>query len=246
MCTLIALWKWHPAADLVMALNRDESFARPAEGIHLWPEERGRGPIVAGRDLRSGGTWFGVGRRVAAGLTNHRGGAPPKPDARSRGSIVVAALGSDSVERFDRDWLAPQPAADFAPFHLLACDGAVMRWMTNAEGRMESREVEPGAHVLGNLGLDDEQDPLVLYLQEALIGIELMDRTAADSRLRELLAEEGPGRPLVRGKRYGTRSSAILWRGCDRPSLHVTDGPPDASPWLDRSELLRSLRRFEA
>jgi uncharacterized protein with NRDE domain len=100
MCTLITLWQCHPSAPLVVALNRDEFLGRPTRPPEFWEETPPQAPVVAGRDLQAGGTWFGIGRHVVAGLTNHR-----RPDAQSgpttgdasRGGLVLRALQSVSA-----------------------------------------------------------------------------------------------------------------------------------------------------
>jgi uncharacterized protein with NRDE domain len=71
MCTLIALHRCVPGKPLVIAANRDEFLARPAEGPAL--RMRGSGPILAPLDLEAGGTWLGLNARgVFVGLTNLR------------------------------------------------------------------------------------------------------------------------------------------------------------------------------
>jgi uncharacterized protein with NRDE domain len=234
MCTLIAMWRHHPAAPLVLALNRDEFFARPTEPLHRWSDR----PIVAGRDLASGGTWFGVGRRVVAGLTNHRSGERSKPGERSRGKLVASALEADGAAEAERLLLA-LPGEAFGPFHLLLADLDSMRWLTNRSGRIESRAVEPGLHVLGNYGLDNPDDPVVATLLRESADANELAGEALEMRLRATLAQTGPGRPCVRGEAYGTRSAAILFWGGEEAKLLAADGPPCETPWIDRSELLR-------
>jgi len=71
MCTLIVLHRCVPGRPLVVAANRDEFFARPAEGPAVRESRAGR--ILAPLDLEAGGTWVGLSERgVFAGLTNLR------------------------------------------------------------------------------------------------------------------------------------------------------------------------------
>ncbi|HCH0557068.1 TPA: NRDE family protein, partial [Pseudomonas aeruginosa] len=58
MCLVAIAWKTHPRWRLVLAGNRDEFHARPTAALAPWADRPG---VVAGRDLRSGGSWAGVG-----------------------------------------------------------------------------------------------------------------------------------------------------------------------------------------
>jgi uncharacterized protein with NRDE domain len=238
MCTLIALWRVHAAAPLVLALNRDELLARETEPVHLWPDM----PVVAGRDRKAGGTWFAVGRKVVAGLTNHRAGMRSPPGGRSRGELVTLAARADSLEEV-RERLGELPMEAYGGFHLLVADATHMGCFTNRDGVLAETSVEPGVHVLGNYGIDDREDPVVAavrpHVEEAAGRAESeLDLVEA---LKSTLQRHGPGWPCVHMGAYGTQSSALLlWRG-GYPLLEVTDGPSCEAPWRDRSELLRRL-----
>ena len=236
MCTLIALHRVHPAFPLVLALNRDEFLARPTAPISRWPKEEG--DLVAGRDLVSGGTWFGVGPRLVAGLTNHRTGVRSMPGARTRGELVVDALRANSLDAWTRE-LHDRPVRDYGPFHLLVGDGEGMRAFTNAGGSLSVVEIEPGAHVLGNYGLDNPEDPVVATVGAALGEVDLaaMSEDALVSYLEELLQKHGDGWPCVHLGPYGTRSGAVLLWGAQDPRLVVADGPSCEAPWRDVSAL---------
>jgi len=89
MC-LIGL-RWHPgtAVPLLVAANRDEFYDRPTAPMAWWEG----GHLLAGRDLKAGGTWLGLTRtgRFAA-LTNHRDPTLVRPDGPSRGRLPLAFL----------------------------------------------------------------------------------------------------------------------------------------------------------
>lgn len=240
MCTLIALFKTHPSAPLVLALNRDELLARPTAPVARWDDA----PIVAGRDLESGGTWFGVGARVIAGITNHRSGMGSPRGTRSRGALVVDALQQQSLEDVRASLLA-RDMAEYGGFHLLVCDGEALSVFSNRAGTLEEARAAPGVHVLGNFGLDDEDDPVVAtvgaevrrFLAEERSG-DVPDEPELAAFLKGVLARHGPGWPCVHFGPFGTRSSALLFARAQAPRLEVTDGASCESPWRDESALL--------
>ena len=59
MCLLVIAWQVHPRYRLVVAANRDEFHERPTAAMAKWPAPD---DIIAGRDLRAGGTWLAVDR----------------------------------------------------------------------------------------------------------------------------------------------------------------------------------------
>lgn len=154
MCLIVFSWQPDTATPLVLLANRDEFFERPAEPMHWWQD---RPEVLAGRDLRGGGTWMGVNRagRFAA-LTNFRDGrAPMAPkDAPSRGLLVSAMLDSTP---FDNDLSrVEQHAHEYAGFNLLAGDlpAGKLFWLGNRDtssgrGHDTGNEIEPVQHANG-------------------------------------------------------------------------------------------------
>lgn len=121
MCLVALALGQHPHWPLLLAANRDEFFARPAAPLAHWavPEAAG---IVAGRDLREGGTWLGLNAhgRLAV-LTNVREPQHERPRARSRGEWVSRWLsGQDSVD----DLLQATSPQDHGGFNLL-----LLQWL---------------------------------------------------------------------------------------------------------------------
>lgn len=236
MCTIVIFWKTHPAADVIMGLNRDEFFARPTDDYRRWTTSS-EGAWVGGRDGQSGGTWFAIGREVVSVVTNHRGHGTPTPGPVSRGKLVLdAALSLDAAAALEGPRsLAPEAAG---PYHLLAFDRHRLLYLTNAGGEHTFREVEPGLHVLGNFGLDAPDDPVVAGLLSSLEGTVGGELSTVESRLKHALATHGEGAPCVHLGPYGTRSSAVLTLGPDVRRLFTTDGPPCDVSWRDHSHLL--------
>ena len=149
MCLIALAWRRHPEFPLVIAANRDEFHARPAQAAGFWPEHPG---LCAGRDLAAGGTWLGItrGGRFAA-ITNRRG-HPAPADAPSRGFLTRDFLLGDApprehVARLRRD------CERYAGFNLLAgeIDGDLY-YLGNHGPRME--RLDPGVYGLSNDMLD--------------------------------------------------------------------------------------------
>ena len=86
MCLIIVAIEAHPKYNLVIAANRDEFYSRPTAPASFWPDAP---QVLAGRDLREGGTWIGVTRtgRIAA-VTNYRDPESTKVGSPSRGKLV--------------------------------------------------------------------------------------------------------------------------------------------------------------
>ncbi len=240
MCTLIAMWRYHPSAPLILGLNRDEFLSRPTAPTAFWEDADPAKSYVGGKDLLSGGTWFGVGRKIVAALTNHRAGERSRPGERTRGELVTHCLGLSSLAEVRRE-LSKIPARSFGYFHLLVCDGESLIWATNRSGEMEITEIASGLHVLGNYGLDNETDPVVATLHKELNGSEKLSPIELKEKLATVLSHHGPGWPCVHLGPYGTRSSAMLWWGKEDAALWTTDGPPCESRWQDQSRLLIRL-----
>jgi uncharacterized protein with NRDE domain len=56
MCLILLSYKQHPVYPLVFAANRDEFYDRPSAPASFWED---RPDLLAGRDLKEGGTWLG-------------------------------------------------------------------------------------------------------------------------------------------------------------------------------------------
>jgi len=92
MCLILFAHKVHPDYPLVLAANRDESYARPTQPAAFWRDHTN---VYAGRDLEQGGTWLGIARsgRLSA-ITNYRDGTGAKTSQRTRGELVSNYLRS--------------------------------------------------------------------------------------------------------------------------------------------------------
>ena len=86
MCLILFSYNTHPDYKLVLAANRDEFYDRPTKALAFWEDSPN---ILAGRDLKSRGTWLGISLsgRIAA-ITNFRYPLSIIEDAPSRGLLV--------------------------------------------------------------------------------------------------------------------------------------------------------------
>jgi uncharacterized protein with NRDE domain len=218
MCIAAIAWQAHPRWLLVAIGNRDEFHDRPAAPLAAWDED-----ILAGRDLRSGGTWLGVSRAGRFALvTNLRGYGDADPDRASRGSLVTDLL-TRSGRYADP---ASAPLQDFNPFNLILADRSEAQFLSNRPDDIRST-LAHGIYGLSN-GALDEPWPKTLQLKAALL--DWLNKDGEDfvplfAALRsETLAHVGvPPRepsdvpleapdtpPFIRNPVYGTRCSTVV------------------------------------
>jgi uncharacterized protein with NRDE domain len=210
MCVAALAWAAHPRWRLVAMGNRDEFHERPAAPLALWPDGSG---VIAGRDLRAGGTWLGVGPEARFALvTNFRVEGYPQPDRPSRGGLITG-------------WLTGEALPDIAamnPFNLLLADRDSARVVSNYP-QVSEVTLPPGVHGLSN-GAFTAPWPKTRQLCAALSGW-LEDGTAELEPLFTALrrevpdpalasAEHGPEPRLapvfIRDATYGTRCSSVI------------------------------------
>lgn len=222
MCLILFAWRRHPDYPLILAANRDEFYERPTAPAAFWEDARG---LLAGRDLREGGTWLGVTRRGRfAALTNYRDPAALKEAAPSRGGLVSGYLrGRLSPSSYLRR-LRPG-AARYNGFGLLAGNPDELHYFSN---RGDSAAVPPGIHGMSNHLLDTPW-PKVERGMQALEGLLEREKKPSTVSLLDLLADRsrppderlpatGVGlewervlSPLfIESPLYGTRSSTVL------------------------------------
>jgi uncharacterized protein with NRDE domain len=235
MCLLVVAWLSHPRYRLVIAGNRDEFHDRPAAALGWWNDAPG---ILAGRDLRAGGTWLGLSRSGRIGcLTNFRDAvSSPPAGAPSRGELVTDFLSS----RVDPDKHLEQlhrSASRYAGFNLLLGDRGGLRYYSNVGGS-ESRSLAPGIYGLSNHRLD-EPWPKLVRTRERIASVLAADEPTAEA-LYEVLGDDTQDTqgirqgselpeeleraltaPFVRHPLYGTRSSTVVLVGHDgRSAVH--------------------------
>lgn len=145
MCLLLFAYKSHPDYRLILAANRDEFYDRPTRPATFWEDAPG---ILAGQDLKAGGTWMGITKKGRfAAITNYREAGLTKENAPSRGDLVKEFLKGDSRPH---DYLktVQEMGQIYNGFNLIIGDTTRLFYYSNRDGNI--RTVEPGIHGLSN------------------------------------------------------------------------------------------------
>src|SRR5690554_2214241 len=225
MC-LIAFSIGNPQFPLVVAANRDEFYRRPTAAMDWWQDADGQ-RVLAGRHLKSGGTWLAVSEegRVAA-VTNVREGST-EPGRRSRGELPLRAL-ARPVARLHPE--LDTASSLYAGFNLVALTGSGGWYYSNRDAH-PGRQLFRGLYGLSNHLLQTPW-PKLLRLRSAvgrtieLAGSEtdrlrhalvplLQDRNPApDSELPDtgvgLETERFLSSPFIVSEHYGTRATTVV------------------------------------
>lgn len=223
MCLLLMAIRAHPRYKAIFAANRDEFYDRPTAQAAFWADAP---QVLAGRDLRAGGTWMGITRsgRIAA-VTNYRDPLTHRAEALSRGHLVSEYLrGKETpqsyIERLAERW------HQYNGFNLVLGDREALFWCSNRAAK--EMALGPGIYGLSNrlldtswpktergkAGLKDLVDEEAELNPEGIFAL-LSDRREAEEAS---LPDTGVGLPLERvlspifiaSPGYGTRSSTIL------------------------------------
>jgi uncharacterized protein with NRDE domain len=223
MCLILLAYDAHPLYRLILAANRDEFFSRPAAPAAF----RDDAPqILAGRDLKGGGSWLGMTRsgRIAA-ITNFRDPRSERKDAPSRGGLVSGFLaGSMAVDEYLT--FLKREGSRYNGFNLIFGDLERLCCFSNHDEL--PRFIEPGIHGLSN-HLIDTPWPKVSHGKKALgllvtqgetVQPEALFTILADRAIPpdDLLPDTGVGIELERllspifisAPNYGTRSSTVI------------------------------------
>ena len=213
---------------LVIAANRDEQYERPSAPpaiLETTPK------VIAGRDLRAGGTWLGVnGAGLAAGILNRHlnGQNSLEADARSRGLLCMDLLGCRSATEAANYMSAER--ARYNPFTLLLADRDNAFAAYNSEGKIVTQKLLPGLHVFSSAAEFDVHSAKAerayrLFNGETItarIGNGRLDEAVA--ALQSVLSDHtlGPGSDnpgdaiCVHRESSGTVSSSVIFQDRSR------------------------------
>ncbi|HAR49344.1 hypothetical protein ER57_18225 [Smithella sp. SCADC] len=248
MCLILFAYKVHPSYRLILAANRDEFYERPSLPADFWEDQQN---MLAGRDLKEGGTWLGVTKEgKLAAVTNYRDPSAFKSNAPSRGRLVSRYLiGKQSAGGYLEE--VSSQADKYNGFNLLIGDDNDFFVLSN---HGEKQKLKPGIYGLSNHNLDtpwpkvsrgkrllkSTLDQKGTQLEAALFAV-LADRhIPPDSKLPStgvgLEWERILSSMFIKSPDYGTRSSTILLIGKNRRGRFVEKVfDRQKEPWIESS-----------
>ena len=245
MCLIAFAWNAHPDYRLIVGANRDEWHDRPAAPAAWWADFP---QILAGRDLKAGGTWMGVTRTGRFGaVTNFRDPSDKSSTARSRGELVTAFLSGDATpSAFLRE--TKQHAHAYNGFNLVVGDRSSLAYFSSRDRAIQI--LEPGVYALSNHTLN-EPWPKVAAAKSALEALIQAEMTEEAGRMAiyELLSDDQKAHDstlpvtgvgiewervlspaLIVTEKYGTRASTMLLVASDgRTTYEEHIRAPDGS-----------------
>jgi uncharacterized protein with NRDE domain len=223
VCTLAIFFQAIEQYPLLVAANRDEQYDRPWHApavLHSQPK------IIAGKDLRAGGTWLGVNEHgVIAAILNRRiqGNTLPANGVRSRGLLCMdllrhrSAAAADSFIRDHRE--------RYQPFTAVVADPGQAYASYNNAQTIFAQALPPGLHVFSSAAHFDlhsakaERAHALFSRFGAQFDAKSMDRSLAIAGLQSVLGDHDLGPTLtdpndaicVHRKTSGTVSSSIVF-----------------------------------
>ncbi|MBB4722986.1 uncharacterized protein with NRDE domain [Xanthomonas euvesicatoria] len=222
MCLVALAWKAHPRWRLLLAGNRDEFHERPTAALARWAAPADN--MLAGRDLRSGGSWVGLGRDGRAAVVTNVRDPLATASGRSRGHLIADYLSGSLSATAYANALAGA-AHEFPPFNLLLCDADRCEHLSNHPPL--ARQLAAGIHGMSNGPLDapwpktaaltrvlhrwcasgeEDLQPLWAALGNPAIAPDAaLPQTGVDLPTERLLSAA-----FISGPSYGTRASTIV------------------------------------
>ena len=221
MCLIVLAYNHHPDYKLIFGANRDEFYERPSSAAHYWKDE----PILAGKDLKEGGTWCGITKngRFAA-ITNYRNIKAIKKDAVSRGKIVTDYLtGTSSPELYSKG--LADSANQYNGYCLIFGNQSDLFFFSNQNKKLV--KLDSGIHGLSNHLLDspwfnvrrgkellkqviEKGDNLAADLFTILSDKTISPKDELPDTGLEKDIEEKISSIFVETPDYGTRSSTVI------------------------------------
>jgi uncharacterized protein with NRDE domain len=222
MCLIFLALDAHPKYPIVIAANRDEFYDRPTAPATFWTDAP---ELLAGQDLRAGGTWLGITRtgRIAA-LTNYRDPKSNREGAPSRGKLVANFLLSSETPALYLERLSHN-ARQYNGFTLLTGERGQFYWYSNRGDAI--RKLSSGIHGLSNHLMDtpwpkvskgkteisrilaQEQVPVeglfALLLDKTIVQDTLLPDTGVGLEWERILSPV-----FISSPTYGTRSSTVI------------------------------------
>lgn len=233
MCTLVLHHAPAAAFPLLVAANRDEMTARPADppGAH-WPA---RPLVIGGRDRSAGGTWMAVNRAgLMAAILNRPGSLGPESGKRSRGELPLLALDHADAEAAAAA-IAALDGRQWRGFNLVLADRHAAFFLRGSASRIEALRLAPGFSMVTAHDPNDLQSPRVARHLPRFRAAPLpappdwrdwpallADRDGSAAEQIDVTPRAG----------FATVSASLLAQNAaGRWSWLYADGPPDAAPF---------------
>lgn len=220
MCLAVISWQPNSNRPLTVVANRDEFRERPTAPMHWWAD----GDILAGKDLKAGGSWLGFNQSgMFALLTNIRPGFVGHQADKSRGNLVRRfLLENQTIEQFHQSVMFDIEL--YGGFNLILGDMERLFWFNSS--LPEGQWLQAGTYGLSNDSLDTPWPKTTLakqqmteYLQTpgvSLIDTDILksDIIFEDSRLPQtgvpLEWERLISAQTITNEQYGTRSRTYI------------------------------------
>ncbi len=223
MCTLAFAFRSFRNYPLIFLGNRDEFYNRPTSPAAFREDAQ---DLLAGRDMKYGGTWLGLTRRGRfATVTNYRDLTSKREHLLSRGIMTREyLLGNDDPVDYLQEVVSQKDSYNW--FNLLLGDINRLYYYSNRSGKIQS--LDPGIYGLSNHLLNTPW-PKVNRIKELLsdhlakssgLSLEnlfeiLFNRERAED---EHLPDTGIGLEwervlssiFITSPAYGTRNSTVL------------------------------------
>lgn len=222
MCLILFSYLKDKEYKLILAANRDEFYERPTAPAEIWQDHDG---LVAGRDLRAGGTWLGIHPSGKYGMvTNYRDPVTETPRLSSRGHVVLDFVKHKEKPQSYLEQLHSE-ADFFNGYNTLLGDNNGLWYYSNKVN--DFKQLHPGVYGLSNHLLDTAWPKVVRgkalfesVINKGVINVEDLfhilkdDRKARDHELPEtgvpLEWERTLSSMFIRSEGYGTRCSSII------------------------------------
>lgn len=222
MCLILIAKDYHPKYKLIIAANRDELYERPSSLLHFWDDGSN---IYAGKDLKAGGSWFGINKNSKlAAITNFREMNNIKKYAPSRGKLVIDYLINNISINDYKDYLI-KTANDFNGYNLIYGNINELFYFSNET--KDFKELNQGIYGISNHLLDTpwfkvrkgkylfnellKKDEIIV---DDIFKILMDDEKANDNELPSTglnkKIEKEISSIFIKTEKYGTRSSTVL------------------------------------
>ena len=145
MCIVLIAKNTIEDFPLIILANRDEYFERETQSLGLW---RNNTEILAGMDLRGGGTWLGVTNsgKVAA-LTNLPSIEKTPEKTKSRG-LLIKNFFTKNITPYDYTNFLKESKNEFLGFNLVIGDKENLIHYSNAT--CKTSIIDDGIHIMTN------------------------------------------------------------------------------------------------